>query len=173
MLPLVVAASDEAEDVLREIRRIVRRISDHSRTLQQDAGLTVPQLLCLTAIGDLEDIDGEAEITVAMVSERVQLTPPTVSRIVDRLVRACLVMRDRRAKDRRKVCLSLTVAGLERYQTRPRALQETFVAQFDALGAERRRAILLALREVGAMMEAADLEAAPVLVPGLHVHDED
>jgi DNA-binding MarR family transcriptional regulator len=166
----VTAARDDSEDVLRAIRRIVRRIAEHSRTLQLDAGLTVPQLLCLTAIGELEELD--AEITVVMVSERVQLTPPTVSRIVDRLVRAGLVERDRRAKDRRKVCLSLTAAGLERFQTRPKALQETFVARFEALGPERRHAILAALQDVGAMMEAAELDAAPVLVPGLHVRDE-
>lgn len=157
--------------MLRAIRRIVRRIAEHSRTLQHDAGLTVPQLLCLTAIAELEEADGAADITVMMVGERVQLTPPTVSRIVDRLVRSGLVARERRAKDRRKVCLSLTPAGLERYQTRPRALQETFVARFEALGAGRQREILLALQEVGAMMEAGELDAAPVLTPGLDVRD--
>lgn len=172
MLSCVGTAHDEAEGVLREIRRIVRRISEHSRTLQQEAGLTVPQLLCLTAVGELEDLGDATDITVAMVSERVQLTPPTVSRIVDRLVRAGLVERDRGTKDRRKVCLSLTTAGLERYQTRPKALQERFVARFEALGRERRCAILMALQQVAEMMEASSLEAAPVLVPGLHVRDE-
>lgn len=172
MLWCVVDARDEAEGVLREIRRIVRRISDHSRALQHEAGLTVPQLLCLAAIGELEERGAGADITVVMVSERVQLTPPTVSRIVDRLVRAGLVERDRRAKDRRKVCLSLTTAGLERFQTRPKALQETFVARFEALGPRRRGEILVALQEVAAMMEASSLDAAPVLVPGLHVRDE-
>lgn len=165
------AGRDEAEDVLRAIRRIVRRIADHSRTLQHDAGLTVPQLLCLVAIGELEELDGAAEITVMMVGERVQLSAPTVSRIVDRLVRADLVARERRARDRRKVCLSLTSAGLGRYRTRPRALQETFVSRFEALGAGRQREILLALQEVGAMMEAGELDAAPVLTPGLDVRE--
>jgi DNA-binding MarR family transcriptional regulator len=168
----VAEPKDQAEDVLRAIRRIVRRIAEHSRTLQSDAGLTVPQLLCLSAVGELEEGDDAAEITVMMVSERIQLTPPTVSRIVDRLVRAGLITRERSAVDRRKVCLSLTSAGLERFQTRPRALQEMFVSRFEALGAKRRHEILTALQEVSSMMEASQLDAAPVLVPGLHVHDE-
>lgn len=164
---------DDAEAVLRAIRRIVRRISEHSRNLSRDVGLTVPQLLCLKAIGRLEDRQQEPEITVAMVGERVQLTPPTVSRIVDRLVRAGLVTRERRARDRRKVCLSLTSAGLERYGTLPRPLQETFVARFAALDQDRRGEILRVLEEVGSMMEAGSLDAAPVLIPGLDVRSEE
>lgn len=157
----------DPDGVLRAIRRIVRRISEHSRSLYRDAGLTVPQLLCLKAIGETEDRDADAEITVAMVSDTVQLGPPTVSRIVDRLVRAELVTRERSAKDRRKVCLSLTTAGLDRYRALPRPLQETFVARFEALSKKRQRAILEALEEVVAMMEAGSLDAAPLLVPEL------
>lgn len=131
----------------------------------------MPQLLVLKAIGQLEE--HEQEITVAMVGERVQLTPPTVSRIVDRLVRAGLVTRERRARDRRKVCLSLTDAGIERFGTLPRPLQETFVARFAALDDEHRSSILRALEDVGSMMEAGSLDAAPVLTPGLDVRPED
>ncbi|MCA9650141.1 MAG: winged helix-turn-helix transcriptional regulator, partial [Myxococcales bacterium] len=148
---------DDSEAVLRAIRRIVRRISEHSRNLSRQVGLTVPQLLCLKAIGQLEESEGQPEITVLLVGERVQLSPPTVSRIVDRLVRAGLVTRERRARDRRKVCLSLTAAGVERYGTLPRPLQETFVARFGALSVQRQQAILQALEEVGAMMEAGSL----------------
>ncbi len=164
---------DEVEAVLRAIRRVVRRISEHSRYLAREVGLTVPQLLCLKAIGDLDQSEGEPEITVAMVSKRVQLGAPTVSRIVDRLVRAQLVVRERRAQDRRKVCLSLTPAGLERYQTLPTPLQETFVSRFASLTDARRSAILSALDDVSAMMEASELDVAPVLVPGLDVRSED
>ncbi|MCB9718741.1 MAG: winged helix-turn-helix transcriptional regulator [Myxococcales bacterium] len=164
---------DDSEAVLRAIRRIVRRISEHSRNLSRQVGLTVPQLLCLKAIGQLEESEGQPEITVLLVGERVQLSPPTVSRIVDRLVRAGLVTRERRARDRRKVCLSLTAAGVERYGTLPRPLQETFVARFGALSVQRQQAILQALEEVGAMMEAGSLDAAPVLTPGLDVPSED
>ena len=46
-----------AHEVLRSIRQIVRRISEYSRQLSREVGLTVPQLMCLKAIGDLEDLE--------------------------------------------------------------------------------------------------------------------
>lgn len=131
---------DIAHQVLTAIRQLVRRIAEHSKYLSREVGLTVPQLLCLKAIGELEET--EDEITVAMVGGAVQLSPATVSRIIDRLVRAELVSRERRSLDRRRVCLSLTPAGLERFQTLPTPLQEQFVERLRVLPEAERRAIL-------------------------------
>ena len=49
--------------LLRAIRRIVRQVSEHSRHLHAEVGLTVPQLLCLRAImrawrPDADDLPG-------------------------------------------------------------------------------------------------------------------
>lgn len=148
--------------MLRAIRRIVRRVSEHSRNLSREAGLTVPQLLCLKAIGAR---DGE-QVTVNMVGKAVSLSPATVSRIVDRLERGGLVIRERTAKDRRKVCLSLTPAGYERYQTLPKPLQDRFVERIEALGDAESARLLSALHRVVELMEAEDLDASPMLTPG-------
>lgn len=153
-----------AHEVLRSIRQIVRRISEYSRQLSREVGLTVPQLMCLKAIGELEDL--EDEISVVMVGTRVHLSSATVSRIVDRLVRTGLVMRERRSNDRRKVCLSLTAAGLERYQTLPTPLQEQFVDRLMNLQESDRLALLAALRRITGLMDATGLDAAPILTPG-------
>ena len=160
----VKSAQDQAHDVLIAIRRIVRRISEHSKYLSRAVGLTVPQLLCLKAIGEMEE--DHSELTVAMVGERVQLSPATVSRIVDRLTRAELVVRERRSADRRKVCLSMTPAGMERFQTLPTPLQEQFVTKFAALSAQEQDQLQQALERIGELMDATDLEAAPMLTPG-------
>ncbi|MDH5492810.1 MAG: MarR family winged helix-turn-helix transcriptional regulator [Myxococcales bacterium] len=158
-----------AHEVLRAIRQVVRRISEHSKYLSREAGLTVPQLMCLKAIGDLEeDTD---EITVAMVGRQVQLSAATVSRIVDRLARAELVVRERRSKDRRRVCLSLTPAGLDRFQTLPTPLQEKFVERLCALPEDERRTILSSLHRITELMDARELDAAPILTPGASVRD--
>jgi len=157
---------DIAHEVLRSIRQIVRRIAEHSKYLSREVGLTVPQLMCLKAIGELEIRQGEDEITVAMVGRRVQLSAATVSRIVDRLVRSGLVTRERRARDRRKVCLSLTASGLERFQTLPTPLQEKFVKRLKQLKPDERFALLESLRQITDMMGATELDAAPLLAPG-------
>lgn len=156
---------DVGFEILRAIRKVVRRISEHSRALSRHAGLTVPQLLVLKAIGEFET----DELTVSQVSQQVQLSPATVSRIVDRLERASLVARERRAKDRRKVCLSLTPAGLDRYQTLPTPLQDRFLERLSNLEATDRERLLNALNRVVEMMEAEEVDAAPMLAPGAEV----
>jgi DNA-binding MarR family transcriptional regulator len=163
--------TDIAHEVLTSIRQIVRRISEHSKHLLQEVNLTVPQLMCLKAIGELED--RADEITVAMIGQQVQLSPATVSRIIDRLVRGGLVIRERHARDRRRVCLSLTPAGLERFQNLPTPLQEKFVKRLRGLPDSERKTILESLRRIVELMDATDLDAAPILAPGADVKEDE
>ena len=163
------AEYDIAHQVLRAIRQIVRRISEHSKHLSREVGLTLPQLMCLKAIGELEG----GEITVAQVGKQVHLSPATTSRILDRLVRAGLITRIRQERDRRKVSLSLTPAGVERYQTLPTPLQERFVERLLDLEPNERVALLDALQKISELMEATDLDAAPLLAPGSDVRSEE
>ncbi len=157
--------SEIAHDVLRSIRQIMRKVSEHSKSLSAEVGLTVPQLMCLKAIGEMEE-EGKKEITVASVAQRVQLSPATVSRVIDKLVRVELLHRNRGEKDRRKVCLSLTIHGLERFQTLPVPLQEAFVERLQSLPRDERLALLEALRRLSTLMEAESLQVAPILHEG-------
>lgn len=150
---------------LRSIRRIIRQVSTHSRQLAQQSGLTVPQLLCMRAIADLP----AGEVTVAAVAETVDLSRSTVSTITERLVRAGLVDRARSSRDRRRVELSLTAEGRGRLAAMPRPLQDRFLARLGALDAEEQEAILATLERVVGLMEAEELDAAPMLVPGSEV----
>lgn len=152
-----------ADEVLRAIRRILRKTSEHSRQLSREAGLTVPQTLCLRF---LADADGDEEVTVARISQAVQLAPATVSRLLDRLEDAGLVVRERRSRDRRRVCLSLTALGRQQIDKLPAPLQEQFVSRLLRLPADEQQQLLRSLVKVVEMMEAADLDAAPVLDAG-------
>lgn len=154
-----------AHDVLRAIRQIMRKIATHSWQMSAQVGLTVPQLMCLKAVGEFED-QQVSEITVAAVAQRVQLSPATVSRIIDRLVRMDLVTRERRAKDRRKVCIALTTTGLERFQTLPTPLQEEFVERLMSLPTGERQVLLDSLQRISFLMGAAEIDAAPILHTG-------
>lgn len=149
-----------SDEVLRALRKILRKISEHSRQLSRDAGLTVPQLLCLRAINDA---DQAGEVTVARISQAVQLSPATVSRILDRLEAAKLVIRERRSEDRRKVCLSLTERGRLKASGFPTLLQEQFVTRLEALPDAKQSELLGTLETIVEMMEATDIDAAPLL----------
>lgn len=152
-----------ADEVLKSIRRILRRISEHSKQLSRDVGLTVPQLMCMRAVAAAEG--GDDDVTIARVSADVQLSAGTVSRIIDRLQRAGMVRRERGKTDRRRVSLSLTDLGRERFQTLPVPLQEQFIARFGALDQAERQAILQALRRTAQLMDAEGIDAAPMLTP--------
>lgn len=152
-----------ADEVLRAIRRILRKTSEHSRHLSRQSGLTVPQVLCLRCIAAAAPGN---EVTVVLVSQSVQLAPATVSRILDRLEDAGLVVRERRSQDRRKVCLSLTELGRKQIENLPAPLQDQFVSRLLSLPANEQHRLLAALEKVVEMMEATGMDAAPLLEPG-------
>lgn len=152
--------------MLRAIRQIVRRISEHSRYLSRSVGLTVPQLVCLKAIAELQV---SSPVTVATLSAKVELAPATVSRIIDRLVRANLVSRERQPGDRRKVRLTLTDEGTARLEAMPLPLQEQFLERLSELPPDECASLLASLRRITQLMDATDLDAAPILAPGTDV----
>lgn len=150
-------------EILRSIRRIIRRVSLYSRDLSEEVGLTVPQLTCLKAIAEM-DVD---TVTIGAVSKRISLSPATVSRIVERLVQGGLVARKRWESDRRKVFLELTEEGTERYETLPTPLDDGFLTRLHQLPEEERREIFEVLERLVELMDAEKVDAAPILVEGV------
>ena len=71
----------------------------------EDRGLTLPQLRILF------QIRRQPGATTNALARQLGLTAPTVSGLIDKLVRAGLVARGQRAEDRRVIPLSLTEEG--------------------------------------------------------------
>ncbi|WP_198953592.1 MarR family winged helix-turn-helix transcriptional regulator [Rhodopirellula sp. MGV] len=152
--------------ILRAIRRIIRKTSEHSRHVGRQAGVSVPQMLCLRAIAEA---DPGQEITVASVAETVQLSAPTVSRILDRLEKGGYLKRERSSVDRRKVFVALTEQGIHRLESLPQPLHEQFLARLESLEENERIELRRALERIVELMDACDIDAAPVLTPELEV----
>ena len=155
-----------ADDVLRAIRRILRKTAEHSRQLAREGDLSVPQLLCLRKVAESTKSE---PVTVAKVAAAVQLSAATVSRILDRLESAELITRERSTVDRRKVFLWLTQKGRRRIKRLPTPLHEQFLARLTKLPKSEQRALLASLEQIVQMMGAGELEAAPMLTPGTDV----
>jgi len=66
----------------------------------------------------------------------------------------------------RKVCLSLTVPGRKQVDNLPAPLQEQSVTRLRELPAWEQGQLVGSLEKVVEMMEAAELDAAPVLDSG-------
>lgn len=157
---------DTTERILRALRRIMRKTSEHSRQVARDTGLSVPQSLCLRMIGDAKP---KEEVTVVRVAESVQLAPATISRLLDRLEEAKLIIRERRSQDRRKVCLRLTPAGRMKLRKLPPPLQDEFSSRLQGLSQRKQDELLRALETIVELMEAVEIDAAPVLDPKLAI----
>lgn len=156
------APSSAANEILVEIRRVLRRVGQQSRLTAQQSGLTLPQILVLRAIANADPEDR----TVVTISRAVNLSPPTVSGIIDRLVRAALVARERDDRDRRRVVLVATPEGEDKLRSLPTPLQDDFVQRIEALPEARRAALLEALRELVDLMDAGEIDASPILADG-------
>jgi len=152
-----------ADEVLRAIRRILRKTAEHSRQLAREGDLSVPQLLCLRKVAESTKAE---PVTVAEVANAVQLSNATVSRILDRLGEAELIIRERSTVDRRKVFLWLTAAGKRRLKKLPTPLHEKFLTRLKRLRKAEQSALLSSLEQIVEMMGAEELDAAPVLMPG-------
>ena len=152
--------------ILRAIRRIIGRTSEHSRNVGKHSGVSVPQMLCLKAIAEFP---ADTEVTVALVAKAVQLSAPTVSRILDRLEKGAYLVRERNSEDRRRVCISLTDKGWQRVKNLPTPLHEQFLQRLESLDSNERVDLLKALERIVQLMDAQGLDASPLLTPELEV----
>jgi DNA-binding MarR family transcriptional regulator len=153
-----VVGSDQ--EILRSLRRIFHAVDRHSRRLARMHGLTEPQALCLNAIQRMD------LTTPGLLARVVSLSPPTVTGILDRLERRGLVRRERNERDKRQVVIRLTEAGRRLLFASPPPLQERFTRRLAALPVNRQRRIAKALEEVVKLLEAEDIDAAPLLARG-------
>ena len=147
-------------DILVSMRRIMRAADLHSQRLFRESGLTTPQLLVM------QGIEKYGSPSTSALAHHVVVSQATVTRIVDRLVRAGLVRRDKASVDKRVVNVSLTDAGRERLAASPIPLQSEFLARFGELEDWEQHMLKSALIRIAKMMDADDIDAAPILQPG-------
>jgi len=151
---------DLPDHVLVALRRIIRATDLHSRKLGKKTGLTTPQLVIIQAVGDLKDP------TVSDIAKAVSLSLATVTTILNRLERNGIVNRARSSVDRRRVIVTLTEEGQGLKSSAPKPLQDSFVDRFTRLESWEQHLIVASLERVAAMMDADDLDAAPLLASG-------
>ena len=148
---------DIHDHVLISLRQIIRAIDLHSKRLEKESGLTGPQLLVLQQLATHE------ELTAGVIAREISLSQPTVTSIIDRLERKGLLKRERNQHDKRKVMLSMTKTGRAAVAKAPALLQNSFVRTFNQLEDWEQTLILSSLQRISDMMNAAELDAAPLL----------
>lgn len=149
-----------AKLTLRALRRILRVTEIGRRQLAADTGLSPSQLLVLREIG------GSGQTTPGVVAATLQFSQASITAITDRLESEGLVARARGQKDKRQVILTPTAAGRAVLSRTPDPLQLQFETRFEALAPWEQAMILAAVERLGAILGAADYDAAPLLDSG-------
>lgn len=148
------------DDILIAIRRITRAIDLHSKKLVKKTGLTAPQLVVL------QSIRKEGKAKPSQIARDVLLSQATITSIVDRLEKAGFVERLRDVGDRRVVSVVLTQTGEQKLREAPELLQDGFLREFRKLEDWERSQLISSVQRLATMMDAEELDAAPLLDVG-------
>ena len=151
---------DHIQDVLVALRRVIRATDLQSKQLVKTAALTAPQLMIMQTLRD------KGAVPIGELADEVSLSQATVTSIVDRLEKKEYVGRERSKQDKRKVLAFITDTGLDKLETAPTLLQESFIRQFKYLQEWEQTMIISALQRVAQMMDAQHIDASPFLDVG-------
>lgn len=129
-----------------------------------DAVLTASRVLVSLAARSLADLDEEVTLTqyrtlvvlcsrgpqgMAALAEALNVTPPTASRLCERLVRKGLVRRRTDRNDRRQVRIAPTVAGRRLVDVVTERRRDEIAVLLDAVPDEARRSVVAGLQMLG------------------------
>ncbi|NDV91661.1 MarR family transcriptional regulator [Alteromonas sp. 345S023] len=148
------------EELLVALRRIIRAVDLRSKQLSKHVGLTGPQLLVM------QNIQERPGIMVREIADSINLSPATITNILDRLEARDLATRIRSTQDKRKVGVFLTERGKAAVVDAPRPLQEHFVDRFAQLKEWEQSQMVATVQRIATMMDAEDIDASPFLELG-------
>jgi DNA-binding MarR family transcriptional regulator len=149
-----------SEEILIALRRVIRAIDLHSRELVISHGMTGPQALLLT------EIVRAGSLTGSELAARVSLSQATVTDVVKRLEARGWLQRSRSEADRRRVMLTPTDEGAALVRESLPLLQDRFQQRLSGLREWEQLQLLSSLQRIAEMMNAEDLDAAPMLASG-------
>ena len=122
-------------------------------------GLTTSQLQILSLINE----SGETEVSMSEMARELAVTTPSVTGLVDQLIRRGLVSRRHDDKDRRRVLVSLTDAGRKALDDVWEAIVDLVARLLEGISEEDRESLVTAAERVHALsLEIRNEEIAAV-----------
>ena len=149
--------SKRSEDALIALRKIQQVTELSSKRLARTAGLTPSQLSVLRILTEYP------EVSAGYLAEATQLKHATITSLIDKLEARGFISRRKCDEDKRRVWLRLLPAGQNALADAPDPLHEVFSDRFDALPDWQQAMLVTVLEQVTTLLDAENLEAAPVL----------
>lgn len=151
---------DKTDESLIALRRILRATELFSRELASAAGLTPAQLRVLQIVVE------HGSRTPKQLANQMGVSQATVTVLIDKLVAREMVRRAPSETDRRQTNVIATEAGIAATESVPDALQQRYVRAFESLADWEQAQLVASLQRVAAMLDAAEIDASPVLTTG-------
>lgn len=148
---------ERVDTSLIALRRILRATEMFGRDLAKAAGLTPAQFRVLQVISE------KGWSTPKAIAQRMGVSQATMTALIDKLERKGMVTRQRSERDRRQTDIVITELGASAIDEAPDALQQIFVRRFEALEDWEQAQIIASLERVASMLDAHEIDAAPVL----------
>ncbi|MGE0188178.1 MAG: MarR family winged helix-turn-helix transcriptional regulator [Steroidobacteraceae bacterium] len=149
-----------AEQVLTELRRVIRATQINAKTLAAHSQLTVSQLMILQLLS------ANGEMSPRQLSQQVNLTQATITALLDRLEERSLISRRRSNQDKRRVHVTLTNEGTNQLARAPQTLHNRFISQFNVLQSWEQTQILSTMQRIAQLLDVASIDASPILDVG-------
>jgi DNA-binding MarR family transcriptional regulator len=146
MAPPQTDTIDDLRIALRELLAAQRRL--RGREAQRQGVLSFSQHAVLRVLAD-GDEHSAGELAAA-----ADLTPASITKMLDGLSRTGLLERVRDESDRRRVGVRITDAGRRDFAAKEELIRAAWEAELDGAGDEDLDAMLLALRRVSALFDA-------------------
>ncbi len=151
---------DRSEEALVALRRILRATELSSRALAKKTGLTPSQLVLLQVLAKT------GSSAPSFLSREISLSQGTVTAMIDKLSAKGLVETRRDTIDKRRRFVDITDAGRAALFDAPSIIQERFSKRFADLEEWEKAFLIAALERIAAMVDADELDAAPMLDVG-------
>lgn len=152
--------NNRSNTAIAALRRILRVTEINSRKLARQSDLTASQLLLLQYVRQQE------RALPTAIARAIELKQATVTVLLNQLESNNLVTRQRDTEDRRRVWVQLTDAGSAALDASPDLLQSRFEQRFGQLDDWEQSMLIAALERIATLLDAEDVEAAPVLDVG-------
>lgn len=147
------------EEVLINIRKIVRAINLENKRIQKQFGLSIPQLLCLNFLRNRP----EKSANHKEIKDYLNLNASTVTGIIARLHSKGLVEKIPSKTDKRIVSVKLTQACEELFEKAPELMHSKLNEKLKLLSDQKLTQLKDSLDFIIDLMDIEEIEAAPVI----------
>jgi len=146
-------------EILINIRKILRSLSQESQKIQKLYGISIPQFLLLNYLHHKE----EFKATHAELSHTLNLNKSTITGIIDRLEKKGYIARLPKMTDRRVTYITLTSQGYRIIENSPQLLHNRLKEKLEQLPENEISAINQSLQQLIDIFGIDKILASPML----------